>query len=774
MTLQTLPKPAPERLSRGRYEALVIGSGFGGAVAACRLAQAGVDVALVERGRRWPPGSFPRDRLKLGDGWLWRLNYGLYDADPLADILAVRAAGFGGGSLLYANVAMRPPHEVFEGWPAPYSRQMLDPWYDLAAHMLNVSPLPIGAASPKSTLMAQAAEQVGRMDGFFYPNLAVTFREPDAREPDSARPPPGLPQQACTMCGECDIGCNVAAKNTLDRNYLAVAEQHGLEVGTLSEAVHIARAGTGYRVRLREHDGRGSRFPAQVRDLWARHVFVCAGAVGSTELLLRCRDQYGTLPGLPAGLGEVYSGNGDFISFAVRLPETADPDYGPTITTASLVRTGQPGPDAAQDGQAQNGREHWFVLEDGGYSRPIAHLIAWLDLPRVPLRALKLGWGLLRRALRLPAPSELDPNANRTVALLAMGRDRADGRISLHGKRHKLRVRWDTKRNDPLYTAERAASAEVVRALGGKQVFSPTWSALRQPVTVHNLGGCRMAAGPRRGVVNVDGEVFGHPGLYVLDGSSLPGATGANPALTITALAERCMELAVRRITDQPDWRAPEHADVVRRPIPEDAAVESVRRHTGGNMGGAEPEVQGLCFTESVSGALTAGGRSGQQATTLRLRVRIPDLKAFLTDAQHLARVSGTVDVAGMTPAPAIIRSGTLRLLAQRGRGAARVMHYELPFSDAAGTEWVLSGTKNIGWPHSPWRATTCMRAKLSLNTRMVLTGQLDIPPPAVGALAGSLRATPAGVAGFGATIRFGLFFVRAVAEATFGIRGKP
>ena len=767
MTTPTLPRPAPERLGRDRYEALVIGSGFGGAVAACRLAQAGVDVALVERGRRWPPGSYPRDRLKLGDGWLWQLNYGLYDADPLADILAVRAAGYGGGSLLYANVAMRPPHEVFEDWPAPYTRPLLDPWYDLAAHMLNVSPFPVDMGSPKSTLMAQAAEKVGRMDGFFYPNLAVTFVPPDP-----AHPPPGLPQQPCTLCGECDIGCNVAAKNTLDRNYLAVAEASGLEVATLTEVVSIARDGDGYRVRLREHDGRGSRFPDQTRDVSARYVFVCAGAVGSTELLLRCRDQYGTLPDLPAGLGEGYSGNGDFISFAVRLPQAADPDYGPTITTASLVRTGE-------RHAGENGREHWFMLQDGGYSRPISHLIAWLDWPRAPLRALRLGWGLLRRALHFPAHAAPDLTANRTVALLAMGRDRADGRISLHGRRHKLRVRWDTKRNDPLYKAEQIASAEVVQALGGKQVFSPTWSALRQPVTVHNLGGCRMALSARHGVVNVDGEVFGHPQLYVLDGSVLPGATGANPALTITAVAERCMEAAVRRITGQTDWRAPEHAGIVRRPIPEDAAVASVRRHVGGNMGGSVTPLQGLMFSETLRGQLRGdvgvAGSSPILSATVRLHVKIPDLRAFQTDDQHRAQLSGTVDIVGLTAAPAIVQGGTLRLLALTGQGAERTMRYALPFTDAAGTNWQLVGVKTVVWPRNPWRATTQMQAELRrADASGSAAGELSISLPDALCLLTSLRPVPARREGGRTLVAFAAFFLSRVTAASLGRRGEP
>ena len=265
-----------EYLDRDRFQALVIGSGFGGAVAACRLAQAGVGVAVVERGRRWPPRSFPRDLSRLDAGWLWLCNHGLYDARPLNDILAVQAAGWGGGSLVYANVAVRPPQEVFDrSWPEPYSRAVLEPYYDLVAHMLEVRPVPAdprtGQLPPKTRLMAKAAGLLGQRDGFFHPNLAVRF---EGEGPNRF----GVAQKPCTFSGQCDIGCNEGAKNTLDLNYLALAERHGAAVATLTEAVHIARAGDGYRVRLREHGHPGAAREGVERDVTARYQHSTATA----------------------------------------------------------------------------------------------------------------------------------------------------------------------------------------------------------------------------------------------------------------------------------------------------------------------------------------------------------------------------------------------------------------------------------------------------------------------------------------------------------------
>lgn len=761
----------PERLARDDYQALVIGTGFGGAVAACRLAQAGVDVAVVERGRRWPLGSFPRDAAKLDDGWLWACGHGLYDATARGDILAIRAAGYGGGSLIYANVAARPPAEVFADWPAPLSREHLEPYFDLAAHMLGVGPTPAdprtGAPPPKTRLMQEAARRVDRVDGFFHPNLAVTFAE------DPHRPAPprqvGLPQTPCTFCGECDIGCNVGAKNTLDRNYLAVAEAAGAAVGTRTEAVWIRREDStgpegepGYRVRLREHGHEGAGKDGVEREVTARSVFVCAGALGSTELLLRSRDQHRTLPDLPPSLGQGYSGNGDLLSFGFDLPEAAEPVAGPTITTASVVQA-----DTSQGGR-------WFVIEDGGFSPHIARLVAGLDLAGLPAQVARALRPRDRRtladtrALAAELPEHLAERTSRTAVLLAMGRDAADGQIELRGRSRRLHVTWDTVRNDPLYDAEAAVSAEIVRALGGRPAVTPTWRLLRQPVTVHNLGGCRMGAGPADGVVDPDGQVFGHPGLYVVDGAVLPGSTGGNPSLTIAAVAERCLQAAVRRITGNPSWEPPERPDVVRREVPEDAAVARIRLR-----GPTPPSRPGVVFRESMRGSV--GGR----AVVLRLTVRIADLPRFLADPVHAAALTGTVHVAGLTRRPAPVADGVLHLLARAdppGRGA-RTMAYTLRFDDDTGQGWLLQGVKDVRRRRGvgPWRATTVLATTLETEGEDAgPEGRLAISAPAVLRLLASLRATGlpratalvTGVRAAGTLLRFGWFFATAVAEA--------
>jgi cholesterol oxidase len=750
-----------EHLDRDRFQALVIGSGFGGAVAACRLAQAGVDVAVVERGRRWPPGSFPRDLSRLDAGWLWLCNHGLYDARPLNDILAVQAAGYGGGSLVYANVAMRPPQEVFDRfWPQPYSRAALEPYYDLVAHMLDVRPVPAdprtGQLPPKTRLMAKAARQLGHSGGFFHPNLAIRF---EGDGPNRF----GVAQQACTFSGECDIGCNEGAKNTLDLNYLALAEQHGAAVGTLTEAVRIARAGDGYRVRLREYGHPGAAREGVERDVTASYVFVCAGALGTTELLLRSRDQYRTLPDLPAALGHGYSGNGDFLSFGDRLAEPAEPSNGPTITTAALLHTGT------------EAEEQWFVLEEGGYSEHLAKLVRSLHVARLPAYAARLVGASTRRVLGAARElgSALDDGGARAAVLLAMGGDRADGRIELRGPRHRLHVTWDVTRNDPLYEAERAVSGQVIRALGGRPFGTPTWRLFRQPVTVHNLGGARMGTDPETGVVDTDGQVFGHPGLYVLDGAALPGATGANPSSTIAAVAERCVEVAVRRITGNHGWVAPERAEVEPRDLPEDRAVRAVVAR-----GGPQRTGPGLAFREVMRGsvAVPAGpaGPERRGRVVLRLGVEVEDLRTFLDDPVHAARLGGTVEVEGLTRRPAAVDRGSLHLLARVHGSHRRTMDYIVPFVDDHGAAWLLQGSKLVHRRGliGPWRATTRMGVALTAPDdrydAMIPTGAVAIGVADVARELVSLR--PTGAAGAGAAaatlLRFGGFFAGRVLSA--------
>lgn len=745
-----------DTLRKDSYDAVVVGTGFGGAVAACRLAQAGVDVAVLERGRRFPPGSFPRQRYALDrERWLQWVHGGPYDVRPLHAMLVVQAAGYGGGSLVYANVQMRPPPAAFDrGWPAGYSRAALDPYYDLVAHMLDARPVPhdgacrdpaTGAELVKLRMMEGAAARLGRRAQTFRPNLAVRF------EGAGAPPVPnrfGAPQSGCVHCGECDLGCNAGAKNTLDLNYLALAERHGADVATRAEVTWLAPNvdGDGYQLRVRDHAaGRAER------TLEAREVFLCLGAVNTTELLLRCRDQYRTLPRLSPALGHGYSGNGDFLAFALGTEPAGAASQGPTITTA-CVYDGIP--EGAPDGEA-GGRRLRFVLEDGGFPRQLARLVPWLHPIRLARQAGGDAWRHLRHGGRgapaRAAASLLQAAGDSTAVFLAMGADLANGRIELARPGHRLRVRWDARPNRALYDAEAEACREFAEAMGGEVALAPNWRLFGQPASVHNLGGCRMADAPDGGVVDADGRVFGYPGLFVLDGGVLPAAVGVNPSQTIAAVAERGIERAIRRRPGLERWQAPEAADAPRGFVPEDAVVPSPLGLAVRTRGAAA-----LRFRETMRGACVVAG--AERAVRVELTIAVDDVGAFVADPAHRARATGRVHVAGLTaPAGAAVEDGAFHLFPDEPpttgahASAVRTMRYALPFRAADGRPWVLRGIKHVRGRRAAdlWRATTTLAVTLEPAegdpgahgpAEHQATGTLRLGVPAVARLIASMR----------------------------------
>ena len=376
------------------FEAIVIGTGFGGAVAACRLAEAGVNVCVLERGRRYGKSDFPRSTAKGEDipdlaRWSWSIDQGLWEMRDLRGLHVAQAAGYGGGSLIYANVHLRAPDEIFADWPAPFNDpRRLDPYYDLAATMLDVKPInsPKGGAGviPAKTMLMKAAaasDTVGRKDEFFYPPLAVNF---DKTGPNEY----GRNQSACTMCGECDIGCGELAKNTLDLNYLArVEDAPNATVRTLAEVFRIGdvEEGAGFssadnpiEVHYYDHLQGGRR-----RVLVADAVFVCAGAVNSTDLLLKAR-QSGSLVRLTRQdaelaaardkgklpIGELFFANSDAVGMVYDTRDVHQPaeNRGPVITTSIVYRRpvleDNPLPDVMQEGAAHH---VWFLLQEGSY-----------------------------------------------------------------------------------------------------------------------------------------------------------------------------------------------------------------------------------------------------------------------------------------------------------------------------------------------------------------------------------------------------------------------
>jgi cholesterol oxidase len=716
---------------QANYDAIVIGSGFGGAVAACRLAQAGFSVAMLERGRRYDTNPFPRNWDDPRDGWLWNHGQGLFDVKPFQPMTVVQCAGLGGGSLIYANVHLRPPAEIFEhGWPWGYTRDALNPYYDLVAYMLDIKPITKSRRGKpaKTVLMEDVAKSLQRWEQFCYPNIAVDFGEPEKSHTNKF----GAQQEGCRYCGECDIGCNYHAKNTLDLNYLKVASDAGAEIETQCEVRRIApNPSGGYKVCFADH-----RIDGQPREVQSKYVFLCAGAVNSTELLLRCRDQYGTLPKLSASLGRSYSGNGDFLAFAFNTSSPFKPSEGPTITTGIVYS------------RKDAGFDNWFIFEEGGYPKEIGAFLQLLNSRRGFLREAEiLTQDMLHEIFRSAAKTKIgapDPDSDNAAVFLAMGRDLANGAITLHQTTHELEIKWDTPSNLPLYSVERRFSDDVAKAMGGDLAMNPLWHCLHIPVSVHNLGGCLMADSPEEGVVKPNSEVFGYPGLFVMDGAILPRATGVNPSHTIAAIAERNIENFIRDIK-KADWRAPEAGKAT--PIID--PLSSITIPSGGTLP-THLQPIGIAFTETMKGHIAkgwtpsddyAGGeREGQKSgayAEFTLTITMPDLDAFLASEQHAGIATGTLRIDGFTPETGVLVSnGVFNLFAKGDRSYQRRMLYALPFIGSDGKRYLLDGFKDVRdhGQFDVWGATstlyTVIRAGHSHNGEVVATGIMKIHVP--------------------------------------------
>ncbi len=522
------------------YDVIIIGSGFGGAVTACRLAEKGMKVLVLERGRRWQKKDYP----SAGGDWFWRADRpeecnGWFEFRSFEDMTVIQGAGVGGGSLVYANIQVEAKDELFnQGWPPEITMAELRPFYDRVGKMLNIQKLPENQLTRRFNIMKEGAAALGYSPRFRPLDLAVTFSKDwnygldDPFNPNHSQPwtnDQGQQQGTCVHCGNCDIGCPTGAKNTLDLNYIPWAEKHGAEVRPLHLVDCITPlGGAGYRVDFSRIDRAKERLIRGHET--AQRVIVAAGSMGSTELLLRCRDQYGSLPNLSPFLGYNWSSNGDFLTPAFHDPKhRVSPTEGPTISCAIDFL----------DGMVDNQQ---FFIEDGGFPPVLNDLLeAHLEKPHHhPLIELVLATFRAQLGQRI---RNSDPLAN-AMPWFAQGIDSADGRLSLRRSwlppwRRRMTLEWDIERSQYVIEAIIRMHKRLAAATGGEPFVPPTWTVLKNLITPHPLGGCNMGISPENGVVNHCGQVFNYPGLYVADGAIIPEAIGLNPSKTIAALAER-------------------------------------------------------------------------------------------------------------------------------------------------------------------------------------------------------------------------------------------
>jgi cholesterol oxidase len=707
------------------FDAVIVGSGFGGSVMAERLADAGLDVCLLERGRPYPPGSFPDSPSEMARNF-WDPSegyHGLYDLWSFRGIEALVSSGLGGGSLIYANVLLRKDERWFvtedldrggyESWPV--TRAELDPHYDRVEAMLKPQRYPLEhppyEGTAKTRAFAAAAEKVGRTAEL--PPLAVTFAN-EGRPPVPGElinePEPnlhGAPRYTCRLVGECDIGCNLGAKNTLDFNYLSAAKRAGAELRTGAEVRSFEpREGGGYRISYLTRPGR------EEHALSARRLVLSAGTLGTTFLLLKNR---GAVPGLSPLLGSRFCGNGDLLTFAVNTAEPTDPARGPVITSAIRYADDL-------DGNGEVGRG--FYIEDAGVPGFAPWLVQSSEGPGSLRRAAMVAWRILRQRLIGDPESNLSAEAagvlgdgglsGRFLPLLGMGRDIPDGQMKLT-KRGYLDIDWRTRKSGPYFDRLRAESKRLAEAMGAEKfVDNPLW-LLRRVITVHPLGGCPMGRTPEEGVVDPRGRAFGCEGLHLADGSVMPGPVGPNPSLTIAALADRFADAIIEEEGKRAAGR--QAAAVSGATAGEPAAAE--RAGVGG-----EPNPDGrvaVSFTEEMKGFVALGerdfdrgfrsGRESRTALMFHLTITAEDIESFIADREHEAKAEGWVECEALGGRRPVERGVFNLFVDHEGDRRRKRMLYRLHFRDGAEDPLTLVGHKVV--EDDPgfdlWRDTTTL-----------------------------------------------------------------
>ena len=511
------------------YDYIVVGSGFGGSVSALRLAERGYKVAVLEMGKRWRKEDFPRSTWDVRRH-LWRPALGMYGILQMTmtrDAFFLHGAGVGGGSLVYANTLLVPSARAFEDprWVGQDWQTALAPHYDEAKRMLGAIESPVLVETDH--MLAEVAADMGHGDSFRRHTVGVFFGEPGKEVPDPFFDGKGPARTGCTACGGCMVGCRVGAKNTLDRNYLYLAEQLGVTILPETRVLDLQPLdGGGYRVVTERSTG---VFHPR-RTLTAGGVVLSAGSYGTSSLLMRCKRR-GSLPAISDALGSYVRTNSEALVAVRSRRDDVDYSRGLAITSGVMVD----GDTHVEVCRYPKGSDALAllstVLTDGGkWPRWMYWLKAVFTHPLDALRTL-LPFGM----------------AVRTAILLVM--QPVDSHL-----RYRLRRLWwwpfsltvDSEASKgpraPVYLP---IANEVARRMADKMEGDAQSGLVEvlsgKATTAHILGGCPIGLSPADGVVDVDSRVFGYENLYVVDGSIIPANLGVNPSLTITAMAEHAM-----------------------------------------------------------------------------------------------------------------------------------------------------------------------------------------------------------------------------------------
>ena len=504
------------------FDVAVIGSGFGGSVAALRLSEKGYKVLVIESGARFEDKDFAKNSFDLKKFLFFpKLGLkGIQRIDLLKNVLVMSGAGVGGGSLVYANTLYRPPSKFFTtgSWKDIANwRQLLGPYYDQAERMLGVEVNKF--FSPADEALKKASEGLGFGDTFQMAPLGIHFGEPGREVADPYFGGAGPTRTGCTNCGECMTGCRHGAKNTLVKNYLFLAETLGTKIMPLTKVVNIEQVDKGYKLTLIQSD---KLFPKK-QLLIVPEVVVAAGALGSAKLLHSVRAK-GNLSGISSKLGELSRTNSESLLGVVAKSKDIDFSSGSAITSSVF-------PD--EDTHIEPVR----YGKGSGFMGLLQSVVASGPKGQAP-NLLRLLWVTLKNLPKLPNFYNLRSWPERTLIWLVM--QSRDNSLTTFWKRRLTSRQGHGEKNPawvPMGHIVARQIASDVDGTAGAVVGEP----FGIPLTAHFLGGAVIGSNSSEGVVDGYLRAFGQPGLHIVDGSALSANPGVNPSLSIAALAEWAM-----------------------------------------------------------------------------------------------------------------------------------------------------------------------------------------------------------------------------------------
>jgi cholesterol oxidase len=543
------------------YDYIVIGSGFGGSVAAHRLTEKGYRVAVMEMGRRWTPENLPKTNWILWR-WLWRPGLalrGFFNITPFRHALILHGCAVGGGSITYANTLLIPPERIWDSgsWAglAPWKQEM-PRHYQTAIRMLGVTENRI--LGPADRILRHAADVAGIGHTFYRTQVAV-FQPPEGEAGGKTYPDPyfggeGPERTTCIGCGGCMIGCRFNAKNSLDKNYLYLAEKHGARVFEETKVVDVtplngqADGRDGYEVRTAKSIAWLRRAPKRFT---CRGVIFAASALGSMDLLFRLK-QKGSLPGLGDQLGQRVRTNAESL-IGVRFPHGSE-DLSKGIAIGSGIYIDQDTHiEAVRYPEGADAMGLMATVLTGG--RPgWDRILLWVS-------------GMARSMLRHPIKTfrSLQPVGWARESLILLCMQTVDGYFHMRMGRpwfwpfRKVLMSYG-KRVPTFIPRANEFARKVAEQVGGTPMSMVTEILFDVPGTAHILGGCPIGGSRADGVVDHRGRVFGYRNMYVCDGSVLAANLGVNPSLTICAIAERAMSMIPSAAEKQWDDAAEECA----------------------------------------------------------------------------------------------------------------------------------------------------------------------------------------------------------------------